>query len=90
MKAMKLSSMCFSVVVGMLIGLATVWATPTEAVKEKGLIDEPRIAFKNFMPNSNMTWFRDTVKYAKGMVIVPGLYKAGFIVGRSRGNGVFS
>jgi lipid-binding SYLF domain-containing protein len=35
-----------------------------------------------------MTWFRDNVKNAKAVFIVPSLVKAGFIFGGSGGNGV--
>lgn len=44
--------------------------------------------FKNFTMDPNMQWFRDNVGGAKALVIVPQLWKAGFIFGASGGNGV--
>lgn len=41
----------------------------------------------NFTNDPNMTWFRDNIKKAKGILIVPRLVRAGFIFGGSGGTG---
>ena len=42
----------------------------------------------NFANDPEMSWFRDHIKDAKGILIIPRLYKAGFLFGFSAGTGV--
>ena len=53
------------------------------------LVDRAAYTLKNFIYDSNMKWFRDNLKNAKGLFIVPRLIKAGLLWGGSGGNGVF-
>jgi lipid-binding SYLF domain-containing protein len=46
--------------------------------------------FNTFVADPDMTWFRDHIKNAKAVMIVPQLVKAGFIFGGSGGTGVVS
>lgn len=87
MKAMKLSIVSVSIVVGVLIGLAIAWATPTEAVNQQALVDKARITVDSFVADPNMTWLRAHLKDVKGVLITPELLKGGFIVGGSGGSG---
>lgn len=41
-----------------------------------------------FAADPDMTWFRENIRHAKGVMIVPQLLKAGFIFGGSGGTGV--
>jgi SH3 domain-containing YSC84-like protein 1 len=43
-------------------------------------------ALANFQTDPEMQWFRDNVKRARGVVIAPGITRAGFIFGGSGGN----
>ena len=43
--------------------------------------------FLNFVSDPDMTWFRNNVKKAKAIFIVPQLVKAGFVFGGSGGSG---
>ncbi len=52
------------------------------------LVQDAESTFHNFVSDPAMEWFRDNVKDAKALVIVPQLLKAGFIFGASGGNGV--
>jgi lipid-binding SYLF domain-containing protein len=59
-----------------------------EPVDQQGLVDKARITFQSFMADENMAWFRDDLHKAKGLLIVPSLLKAGFVLGGSGGSGV--
>ncbi len=53
------------------------------------LVEKSRMSFESFMTDKNMGAFRDLLKKAEGVVIVPQLLKGAFIVGASGGNAVF-
>jgi len=55
---------------------------------EQLLVDKARITLESFMTDSNMSWLKEHLKDAKGVLIVPSLLKAGFIFGGSGGSGV--
>lgn len=52
------------------------------------LIKASETSFRNFLQDPNMAWFRDGLKHAEALVIVPQLWKGGFIFGASGGNAV--
>ena len=54
---------------------------------EKFVLDSAE-TLMNFANDPEMKWFRDHIKNAKGILIVPSLLKAGFIFGGSGGTGV--
>ncbi len=77
--------MLTSALVGMLaIGLTL----PASAAEEQALVEKARITFESFMADPNMTWLKENLHTAKGLVIVPSLLKAGFVFGGSGGSGV--
>ena len=58
------------------------------ASEEQLLVDKARITFESFMSDSNMSYLKEHLKEAKGILIVPSLLKAGFIFGGSGGHGI--
>jgi lipid-binding SYLF domain-containing protein len=72
------------VLVGVLGGAA--WAA--EDVEQQGIVDNALVTFRNFMADKQMDWFRNHLKDAKALLIVPNLLKGGFILGGSGGSGV--
>jgi len=58
------------------------------SVEEQGTVDKALVTFRNFMADREMEWFKKNVKDAKGLLIIPNLLKAGFILGGSGGSGV--
>ncbi|MBI5696418.1 MAG: lipid-binding SYLF domain-containing protein [Nitrospirae bacterium] len=68
-------------------GAATAYAQ--EPTDEQVNVDQARITLKAFMDDPDMVWFRDSLKDAAGIIIVPAFYKAGFFLGGAGGNGVY-
>lgn len=56
--------------------------------KAQLLVDKAGVTLDAFLKDPNMTWFRDNLKYTKGLLILPTIVKGGFFLGGSGGNGV--
>ena len=88
---MKVTSLLARVALA-LISLA-VFAVPVvraaEPTDEKVLVDQASITLRDFMSAKEMGWFRKSIEKANGVMIVPGMYKAGLLIGGSGGKGVF-
>jgi lipid-binding SYLF domain-containing protein len=72
--------------------LALFAASFTQAAEDReqrDLVDQSRMTLANFLADPNMTWFRDHVKEAKGLFIVPQFLKAALFYGGAGGSGVF-
>ncbi len=72
----------------MLVGGFLMSASAGEPVKQQALVDKARATFQTFMADENMSWLRENLKEAKGLLIVPSLLKGGYIIGGSGGSGV--
>lgn len=55
---------------------------------EQALVDKARITLDSFVGDPQMTWLRDNLGRAKGVLIIPDMFKAGFFFGGSGGSGV--
>jgi lipid-binding SYLF domain-containing protein len=69
-----------------LVGAVPVFAE--DRSDQQDLVEKARLTFESLVADSNMGWFRDHLKDAKGILIVPQLLKAGFFIGASGGSGV--
>ncbi|MDF0676158.1 MAG: lipid-binding SYLF domain-containing protein [Nitrospira sp.] len=58
-------------------------------VEQENIVDQSRMTLRSFLADSNMGWFRDHIKEAKGIFIVPQLLKGAFFFGAAGGSGVF-
>ena len=63
-----------------------VWAQNTS--EEAMLVDKARFTLENFLSDPDMQWFRDHMKDARGILIVPQFIKGAFFIGGSGGSGV--
>ncbi len=57
--------------------------------EQRILVDEAQVTLGNFLADSNMGWFREHIKDAKGLFIVPQFVKAALFYGGAGGSGVF-
>ncbi len=64
-------------------------ASASEATELKDLVERSKTTLDNFIADSNMAWFRDHLDDAKGIFIVPRMWKGGFIFAGEGGSGVF-
>jgi lipid-binding SYLF domain-containing protein len=62
--------------------------TTIMATEQQGLVDKALITFESFMMDNNQAWLKENLNQAKGLIIIPSLLKAGFVVGGSGGSGV--
>ena len=83
---------CRAILTPLLLSLLA-WMAPASALaddrEQRDLVDQCRMTFTNFLNDSNMSWFRDHLKDAKGLFIVPQYMKGALLYGASGGSGVF-
>ncbi len=63
-------------------------AGPARAQEEQGLVDKARISLESMAAQEDMSALRRMLAKAHGVLIVPQLIKAGFIIGGEGGSGV--
>ena len=71
----------------MVVGYA-IPATAAEPIEQQGLVDKARVTFESLMTDKNQSWLNENLNQAKGLIIIPSLLKAGFVIGGSGGSGV--
>src|SRR5712692_2393947 len=89
---MKLSTKSHTgwvLLVAALLCLSAPSAKAADSAEAEELVNKARLSFESLVRDPNMTWLRDHVKDAKGILIVPQLLKAAFFLGGSGGSGVF-
>ncbi len=63
--------------------------THAQSISEEDiLVDKARLTLESFLADHDMGWFRDHLKDARGLLIVPQFIKGAFFIGGSMGNGV--
>jgi lipid-binding SYLF domain-containing protein len=70
----------------LLLGARPAWADDAQDARQ--LVEKARLTVEQFAAEPNMEGFRDLAKKAKGMLILPQMIRAAFIVGGSGGSGV--
>jgi lipid-binding SYLF domain-containing protein len=65
-------------------------AADNDFTKPEELVTRAKGTFEDFVSDPNMDWFRNNLKFAKAVMIIPRIIKGGFFIGGSGGNGVLS
>jgi SH3 domain-containing YSC84-like protein 1 len=68
--------------------LGTVPARADDALEARQLVEKAKLTVEQFQTDPSMASIRDYAKKAKGMLILPQMLRAAFIVGASGGSGV--
>ena len=74
-----------------LILFTALFTVPSGAADKEDLaqrVTKAQFAFRDFQKDPRMTWFRQNVRYAKGLLIMPTWVRGGFFLGGYGGNGV--
>lgn len=72
----------------LLLILGTDQLEANDRVAASTLVDRAGVTLRNFIRDPEMAWFRGHIKESSGLLIVPRLRQAGFIIGGAGGNGV--
>jgi lipid-binding SYLF domain-containing protein len=72
------------IIISIVFGLSL----PVRANDQQALVDRARVTFESFLADPEMSWLKENLHSAKGLLIVPSLLKAGFVFGGSGGSGV--
>ena len=70
----------------LLLGPARAWADDVQDARQ--LVEKARLTVEEFQTDGSMGTLRDLAKKAKGMLIMPEMLRAAFLVGASGGSGV--
>ena len=84
----RILSILLSVIIGTMVVGYSVPAIAAEPIEQQGLVDQARVTFESFMTDKNQAWLKENLNQAKGLIIIPSLLKAGFVIGGSGGSGV--
>src|SRR5439155_20813492 len=89
-RAIMLQVMGWVILIAVLLSFSAIPAKAEDpaSAEAQELVNKARLSFQSLLRDPNMTWFRDHLKDAKGVLIVPQLLKAAFFVGGSGGSGV--
>jgi lipid-binding SYLF domain-containing protein len=75
-------------IISLLGACALAPVTTDEPLAQQLLVDKARIVSDRFIGDQDMQWARKHLTQAKGLLIIPGLYKGAWFVGGSGGRGV--
>ena len=74
----------------LIVAFSTLFCTPATAQDDyqQVLVDQASLTIKEFLDDQTMSYMRNNIRYAKGVLITPSLFKAAFWIGGSGGRGV--
>ncbi len=84
----RLLNVLFAVIISTMVFGFTITAIAAEPIEQQGLVDNARVTFESFMKDKDYSWLKENLSQAKGLIIIPSLLKAGFVIGGSGGSGV--
>lgn len=84
----RLSSVLFAIIVSSMVFGCFIQTAMAEPAEQQLLVDKALVTFESFMKDENQAWLKENLNQAKGLIIIPSLFKAGFVIGGSGGSGV--
>jgi len=84
----RLLNVLFTAIISTMIVGFNIPAAAAEPLEQQGLVDKARVTFESFMADENQAWLKKNLSQAEGLIIIPSLLKAGFVIGGSGGSGV--
>jgi lipid-binding SYLF domain-containing protein len=74
----------------LIVAFATLLCPPATSQDDyqQVLVDQASLTINEFLNDQTMSYLRNNIRYAKGVLIIPSLFKAAFWVGGSGGRGV--
>jgi lipid-binding SYLF domain-containing protein len=76
-----------TLIISSMLACATRSTTTDKPIEQQLLVDEARIVVDTFAADPEMEWFRGYLKDAKGVLVIPDLYKGAWFLGGSGGRG---
>ena len=80
--------LALALLLGPIVG-PTIATASSEEHELRELVERSKTSLENFVADSNMGWFRDHITEAKGVFIIPRMWKGAFFFGGEGGTGVF-
>jgi SH3 domain-containing YSC84-like protein 1 len=84
----KFQNILIAIIVCTFIAGSAIPVTAADPTEQQGLVDKARVSFESLLKDKNLTWLKENLNQAKGLIIIPSLLKAGFFIGGSGGSGV--
>lgn len=84
MRHLQIKMLAF--IIGLLLVVST--ANGATKVESESLVDRATAVVQSFAVDPNLGWFRDKVKQAKALLIIPQSLKGAFVIGGAGGSGV--
>jgi lipid-binding SYLF domain-containing protein len=85
---LKGANIMFAAIICIFVMGSVMPSIAADSTEQQGLVDKARVTFESFMTDKNQAWLKENLNQAKGLIIIPSLLKAGFVVGGSGGSGV--
>ncbi|HSM75154.1 MAG TPA: lipid-binding SYLF domain-containing protein [Desulfobacterales bacterium] len=82
------AALILAAAVGLLLSTHLAAAASPGTTPEQALVDKARITLDSFVGDPQMTWLRDNLGKAQGVLVIPDMFRAGFFFGGSGGSGV--
>jgi lipid-binding SYLF domain-containing protein len=80
---------CAVIFLAALLGMPPLPSGADELSELQELVDEARLTFERFVRHPDLDWLRSHLKEAKGLLILPAVTRAGYVLGAVHASGLF-
>lgn len=77
------------ILLAMLLGVVATPSAADDLTELQQLVDDARLTFEQFFRDPDLDWLRSHLKEAKGLIILPAVTKAGYVLGATHATGLF-